>query len=317
VLAGIVTATCVLAADKKAQKAGPEAARGIRSIVLEDKQNAQARLDKAAIRANAEAFIKAFNAHDAKGVAALWTPNGTVADEDGNRYRGRKAIEEQYAVLFKAHPTSKIQVAIESIEFPTGTTAIEEGESRLLTNDDSPPSAGRYTVVHVQEGGKWLMASVHESALPAASNFAHLEDLAWLLGDWQASAEGVVSRHRIRWIANKSFLQRDYSVHRNGMLNSSGTQIVGWDPRSNRIVSWSFDSSGGYGTGIWDAAPTGWIIESSGVTADGELTSSTDHVIRVPGDNNVFGFKSVSRKRGDLKLPDTPEVVLDRVANKP
>ena len=105
-------------------------------------------------------------------------------------------------------------------------------------------------------------------------------------------------------------------MHRDGLLVSSGTQIVGWDPRSRQVVSWTFDSSGGYGTGAWTAAANGWQIESVGVTADGVPTSSKDHLIRVPGEDNIFGWHSVDRKLGETKLPDTREVVLDRVPDK-
>src|SRR5580698_5536852 len=85
-----------------------------------------------AIRATADAFVKFFNAGDAKGVASLWTPNGTVADQEGNVFKGRDAIEQQYAGLFKAHPTARMRVAIKSIEFPTPTTAIEDGVAQVV-----------------------------------------------------------------------------------------------------------------------------------------------------------------------------------------
>jgi uncharacterized protein (TIGR02246 family) len=306
----IAAAGSAFAADKK-----PGAAT-TQPPALDKKTDAAPKEAEAAIRATADAFVKAFNAGDAKALADLWTANGTVVDEQGTIYKGRKAIEQEYAALFKAHPTARIEVAVKSIDFPTPTTAIEDGTAQVMTKDNSPPSAGRYTVVHVQEDGKWLMASVHESATPVASNFAQLEELGWLVGDWDAKAPGVKAHSKIRWIANKSFIQRDYSVHRDGLLASSGTQIVGWDPQSHRIVSWSFDSSGGYGNGIWTETPEGWRIESSGMTADGVPTSSKDQVIRVPGDDNVFGFRSVDRHLGDTKLPDVGEVVLDRVLQK-
>ena len=233
--------------------------------------------------------MKAFNARDAKAVASLWTANGTVADGEGSVFRGRKAIEEAYAALFKAHPTARMQVAVQSVDFPAPTTAIEEGAAQVLTRDNTPPSASRYTAVHVLENGHWLMASVRESSIPVASNFEQLQGLGWLVGNWELKADGAHVASRIRWIANKSFLQRDFSVHRDGLLVSSGTQIVGFDPRSRQVVSWIFDSSGGYGTGTWTAEANGWQIESAGMTADGVPTSSKDHLIRVPGDDNVFG----------------------------
>jgi uncharacterized protein (TIGR02246 family) len=272
--------------------------------------------NEAHIRAGAQAFIKAFNAGDAKALAEMWTPNGTIADEQGNVFKGRKAIEEQYAALFKAHPGVRMQIAIKSIDFPSSTTAIEDGVTQLLTKDSEPPSAARYTAVQVQEDGKWLMASVREAAMPVASNFAQLQELGWLVGEWEAKSDGVTAHSQIRWIANKSFLQRTFSVNRDGMQVASGMQIIGWEPRSERIVSWTFDSSGGHGMGIWNAMPEGWGIDSTGVTADGVPTTAKDHLIRVPGESNVFGWRSVDRKLGDTKVPDVPEVVFDRVTSK-
>ena len=56
------------------------------------------------IRATAVAFVQAFNRGDAQAVAALWTADGSAADDSGTIYKGRPAIEAQYAELFKQHP---------------------------------------------------------------------------------------------------------------------------------------------------------------------------------------------------------------------
>jgi uncharacterized protein (TIGR02246 family) len=313
----LLLVTCVSAADNQSAKdAALQKNPGATANANPKNGSAQINPNEAAIRATAEAFIKAFNTGDAKTVASLWTANGTVADEQGNVFKGRKAIEDQYAALFKAHPTARMHVAIKSIDFPTSTTAIEDGMAQLLTKDTEPPAASRYTAVHVQEDGKWLMASVRESAMPVASNFAQLQELGWLVGDWESKSQEVTARSQVRWIANKSFLQRTFSVQREGLVVSSGMQIVGWDARTDRIVSWIFDSTGGYGNGVWTATPEGWRIESAGVTAEGVPTASKDHLIRVPGEDNVFGWRSADRKLGDAKVPDVPEVVFDRIAQK-
>jgi uncharacterized protein (TIGR02246 family) len=271
---------------------------------------------EAAIRATADAFVKAFNAGDAKAVASLWIVNGSLADDEGNVFKGRKTIEDRYALYFKQHRGARLEVAVKTVEFPTPTMAIEDGVSQVLTRENEPPSAGRYTAVHIQEDGKWLMASVRESEMPVASNFAQLAELGWAVGSWEAKTEAAHARFRLHWIANKSFLQRDFSVHRDGLLASSGTQIIGWDPRSHQIMSWTFDSSGGHGTGLWTATPEGWLIESAGVTADGVPTSSKDLVIHVPGDDNVFGWRSFDRRLGETKVPDLREVAFDRVPER-
>ena len=119
-----------------------------------------------------------------------------------------------------------------------------------------------------------------------------------------------------RWIANKSFIERNYTVRQDGVQTASGVQIIGWDPQAGQIRSWSFDASGGYGSSLWTATPDGWRAESSGVLADGTPTSSQEVLIRVPGEDNVLGWRSFDRSAGDAALADTPEVVLDRIPEK-
>ena len=230
--------------------------------------------------------------------------------------RGRKAIEDEYAAFFKQQPGAKIEVAIESVDFPAAGVAIEDGLARVKTKDGDPPIASRYTAVHVLQDGKWLMASNRESSIALPSNFGRLRQLQSLVGDWETKSQGTVVQTRIRWIADRSFLQRDYTVRRNGLTVSSGLQVIGWDPQSNQVRSWSFDSSGGHGTGVWAPTPQGWCIASTGVLADGTPTSSQDLLIRVPDEDNVLGWQSVNRKVGDTQLPDTREVVLERLGEK-
>jgi len=271
---------------------------------------------EAAIRATADAFVQAFDRGDAKAVAALWTTNGSVVDDRGQLFKGRKAIEDEYQAFFKAYPGAKMEVAIKSLDFPSPTTAVEDGTARVVVRGPSPPVASHYTVFHVQEGGKWLMAAVRETAIPLFSSSGRLEELGWLIGSWKTKSEGATVNTSFRWVANKSFIQREYRVQQSGTATSSGTQIIGWDPQAERIRSWSFDSSGGHGTSLWSTVPEGWLIESTGTLADGTPTSSRELLIRVAGEDNVFGWRSFDRRAGRAALPDLREVVLDRVSEK-
>jgi uncharacterized protein (TIGR02246 family) len=270
----------------------------------------------AAIHATADAFLKAFNSGDAKAVAALYTTNATSADEQGNILKGRKAIEDEYAALFKVFPGARMEIAIQAIDFPAPGLAVEDGTATVITKTGAPPTASRYTVVHVLQDDKWLMAAVRESNIEIPSNYSRLQALEWLIGKWEVKSDDTVVQFECRWIANKSFIQREYTVRKNGMATTSGMQIVGWDPQSGRIKSWSFDSSGGHGTGMWTALADGWQIDSTGVLADGTATSSREFLIRIPGENDVFGWRSVTRKAGQVALPDMAEIVLDRVTEK-
>jgi uncharacterized protein (TIGR02246 family) len=271
---------------------------------------------EAAIRATADSFVQAFNRGDAKSVAALWTANGSVVDDRGQLFKGRKAIEDEYAAMFKAYPGAKMEVAVKSIEFPTPTMAVEDGTARVVVERAGPPVASRYTAVHVKDGGKWLMSSVRETSIPLSSGSSRLEELAWLIGSWKTKGEGAAVHTTFRWIAHKNFMQRDYTVRQSGVAMSSGTQIIGWDVQAGQIRSWSFDSSGGIGTSLWSASPEGWFIESTGMLSDGTPTSSRELLIRVAGENDVFGWRSFDRKAGRTILPDLREVVLDRVSDR-
>jgi hypothetical protein len=56
--------------------------------------------DESTIRGNVEAFVKAYNAHDAKAVAGLFSTEAPVIDEDGETTQGRDAIEKRVAGTF-------------------------------------------------------------------------------------------------------------------------------------------------------------------------------------------------------------------------
>jgi uncharacterized protein (TIGR02246 family) len=281
-----------------------------------EKKEPAGRSDEAAIRDSAEDFVRTFNRGDAKAVAALWTPTGSLADDQGRVFKGRKAIEDEYAAFFKEHAGVKMEVAVQSVELPAAGVAIEDGMARVAAKDGAPPAASRYTAVHVLTDGKWLMASVRESSIDLPSNYGRLRDFEWLVGTWETKSDAVTIRTTVRWMADKSFLQREYTVRNGGVTRSSGVQIIGWDAQAGKVRSWSFDSSGGNGTGLWTPTPDGWRIESKGMLADGTLTASQDFLIRVRGEDNVLGWRSTNRKIGDQSLPDLREVVLERVAEK-
>src|SRR5262249_16961809 len=66
--------------------------------------------DESAIRANIDLFVKAYNAGDAKAVAALFTPDGQIENKDGDITEGREAIAQTFAGLFSDSPKKKLEV---------------------------------------------------------------------------------------------------------------------------------------------------------------------------------------------------------------
>ena len=108
------------AADNK-----KEAKKAVPSVQTHSSQTAEEK----AIRASAEEFLTAFNKGDAKRIGALWTIDCEYVDETGRIFRGRDAIEKEYAAFFAANPGLKMENSISSVKVIGGHSAIEAGAS--------------------------------------------------------------------------------------------------------------------------------------------------------------------------------------------
>lgn len=267
------------------------------------------------IRDGAQAFADAFNRGDAKAIAALCVPDCTMIDESGEVIKGREAIQKTYETVFKERTGRQMEVEVTSVQFPTESVAIEDGVSKVTSKRGGPPAETRYTAIDVLKDGKWQLASVRE--LPGESNRAEaMQDIAWLAGTWEGKIGKIIARSKCHWIVNDQFIQRDHYAIQDGVTTAGGIQIIGWDPQLQQVHSWSFDQSGGFGEGLWTATPEGWRIQSNGVLPDGAASSSVEYLTHVPGDDNVVSWRSTERVAGGDSLPDTPEVVVDRVKEK-
>lgn len=264
-----------------------------------------------AIRQSADEFVAAFNRGDAAAVAALWTEDGDYTDESGQVFAGREAIEKAYAEFFKEYPGVKMKLTIDSVRQPNAAVAIEQGSATLEPEPAGASGGTRYTAIHVQVDGKWLMASVRDARIEPGPAHAGLEPLAWLVGSWTAAGPSATAESTCRWIANKSFLQRSYQVHSGGAAVVSGEQMIGWNPVSGNIQSWSFASDGGFSLGTWTPTSGGWAVESAGTTGEGMPTYAVT-LVR-PLDSEAFAWQSLARSAAGAALPDTNEVVFKRV----
>ncbi len=267
-----------------------------------------------ALQATAQAFIEAFNRGDAQAVAALWTKDGEYVNESGQRFEGRDAIEKEYSSFFAAHPGAKVNVVIDSLRIASDTTAIEDGRTLVELGPIRSGDYARYTAVHVKAEGKWLMSSVRDARVESSSPSSQLHDLQWLVGSWTAEEGGVKMEVVCRWIAGNTFLERSYTVKRGDQVATSGVQVIGWNPQAGSIQSWNFTSDGGHAVGLWSPHPNGWAIETSGMMADGTPTRSVNVFMRL--DDNAASWKSVERSVGGIPLPETEEVLLNRVASR-
>jgi len=267
--------------------------------------------DEKAIRATADEFVKAFDAADTKAIGALWAPDAEYTDESGQSFHGRAAIERQYADLFQEHRGATIAVTIESIRFLGPDTAVEKGVAKVKLPKGETATGARYTVVHAKRDGKWTMVVGRDDPFVPDSNQDQLKGLEWLIGDWRLDSKDRPLQIHFEWMAQRNFIKNTYTLTQDGQSSLTGGQIIGWNPKLGRIVSWHFDAEGGFGNDVWTKDGSKWVIEASGVFRNGSESSSVN--VLTPADANRFTWQSVNRSLDGVRLPDLQAVKIVRV----
>ncbi len=257
--------------------------------------------DEAAIRANIAQFVKAYNAGDAKAVAALFTPDGQIEDKDGDVTEGREAIAQTFARMFKDSPSKRIEVFVESIRFIGAGLAVEVGTTKETAAPNEPPELDRYTVLHVKRDGKWQMALARDEEGPLPTAHERLLPLDWLVGDWIDDGGSSVVRSSCRWSEDGNYLLQEFKLQINGRNMMNVSQRIGWDPVAKRIHSWVFDSEGGYGESEWTRDGDEWVIKATGVRPDGTTASATN--LLTPNGTDGYVWRSTDRIVGDERQP--------------
>ncbi len=265
--------------------------------------------DAAAIKEATQTFLKAFESGDAKAVAGHWTENGEYIADDGTTYRGRADIEQAYRDAFgKRKGQSDAEVEDVTIRFPSRDTAVEEGYFKVRTGKE-PPVTSRYSVLHVREGGKWLMAIVREWPREGVS----LRELSWLIGTWAAQRDDTEVRTTYEWCGNKAFIRMTITLKQKDRT-STGFQMIGRDGSTGQLRSWTFDAEGSFAEASWTREGNKWIQDSAGVVEDGSVLTATNILARI--DNDTFSFQSIRRTVGGEEMDDVAPIRVTRVKAK-
>jgi uncharacterized protein (TIGR02246 family) len=266
--------------------------------------------EEKAIRAVAEAFTGAYNAGDAKAVAALYTEDAEFIDEYGGLIQGRPLIQDFYSAIFQERPGVAIEIALDSLRFLGPDVAKEEGQTRLKPSGGQPATVRRYTVLFVKKEGRWSYSSVREEHETALAHHERLKNLEWMVGEWLDQSSDSTVHVSCRWSEDKNFLLRDFTIHVQGQRVMTVSQRIGWDPLTRQIKSWFFDSEGGYGDALWVHKGGEWVIKSTGVLPDGQTATATNMLVRI-GPNKA-SWKSTERTLGGQSVPDSAEYIMVR-----
>lgn len=264
----------------------------------------------------AQDFSRAYNAGQAKDVAALYAPDGELIDENGDRVVGRDAVQEVYALLFRDQPGSTITIAKESLRFVTPNVALEEGLTTVKVGGKADSEEiRRYRLIYVKQGDKWLYSSVREEQETSLPPHQRLKALEWLVGDWIDESSDSTVHVTGRWSEDQNFLLRDFVIHVEGKPVMKVQERIGWDPLRRQFKAWVFDSEGGHSESLWSRQGESWMIKSNGVLSDGRVVSAT-HVLSRQGPRTVH-WTSVERTIGGRTAADVDDFVMVRQPPKP
>jgi len=268
--------------------------------------------DEAAIRANADKYVEAYNRRDSKTMASMWSPEAVYQDPStGEGVVGREAIAKQLDYVFAGAEDAKLAVSIEAIDFLSPNVAVEKGIADV-TYSKGDPEKTEYTAVHVKRDGQWLLDRVSEveRPTPPPSHYEQLKELEWMVGSWIDEAEGTTIQTDCDWTKNKNFLTRSFAVMIGGRVDMSGMQIIGWDPAAKQIRSWVFDSDGTFAEGKWTRNDNSWSIAQVGTLPDGKKSSAVNIITKI--DDNSCTWQSIHRETDGEMQPNVEEVLIIR-----
>ena len=267
---------------------------------------------RAKIEESVKSYVAAFNARDAKALAAHWSPEGVyISRLSGEQTVGREALEKEFAALFKEVKDAKLTVSTTSIDFVSPNVALEQGTA-VVIRPKAKPEKTTYSVVHVKRDGKWLIDRISEAeeSPPPPSHYEQLKELEWMIGEWVDEDGGDVIKTQCRWTRNKNYIMRAFTASVADHVNLTGMQFIGWDAARKQIRSWVFDSDGGFAEGVWSKKGAYWVVQTRATLPNGKLASSTS-ILRPTGKDG-FAWQKVNRVVDGEILPNIDEVVIVR-----
>lgn len=269
--AGVVAWTAVAASLPQAS-AQPVAAAG-------------AAADVAAIRAAAAAYREALAKGDTDAVKAAWTADGDIVDGWGRRLKPQDMAALDGGSAVATQPRPEFHVAETQLRFLTADVAVEDGTVDVVLPGMKTPIEGWFSALWVRSGTAWKLAGLRESERPVATDADTLEDLDWLVGDWELivdeptgagpAASPAATEMSVRWDAGRKFLIREVRI-RDAAAPGEVHQRIGWDPLVRRIRSWSFSSDGSRGEATWLRDGDSWVAVQTGVLPDGRQASAVN-----------------------------------------
>lgn len=262
-----------------------------------------------------DAFIKAFNSHDAAALGALWAKDATYSSSGEDPIlKGRQAITDAYASFFKEDPECRISARAQAAQ------ELDSGAIELSGILDEQHTDGTLTSSHFkaelrQENGEWKIHRVEEYPLPALQPpSVQLKQLQWLLGKWEDKGDNYRILTTVRMVDGGNYLVREYVRTVDGKPVQKGTQRIGWDHQQQAFRTWLFDEDGTFGEGyLTQDADQRWSLRLALKLPRGAQGSLTQ-IIHVVGPDQL-DVQNVDIQVDGIPFPNTPKATLIKLSD--
>src|SRR5262249_53780913 len=147
--------------------------------------------------------------------------------------------------------------------------AVHEGTFLMKKANPAEQGRNRFSALYLRVNGKWLLGLLRETPVGPSPL-----DLEWLVGGWNCKTDHAAVNMEFSWVEGKAFLRGKVTV-KAADHTAVGFQVIGRDPVTGGLRSWTFEEDGGIGEGRWERTEKGWTAKITGYTSEGEKVTAT------------------------------------------
>jgi uncharacterized protein (TIGR02246 family) len=262
--------------------------------------------DEQAIRKDVDEYSAAYNKGDIEAAGHHWTDDAEYINDEGKTTKGRDAIVSLFKRGRVARKGYTFKATVQSVLILKPDVALEDG-TVILTGPDGTPEKTRFTAVLLKSEGKWRISRVQDLPSVADSEeptpYQKLKQLEWLVGEWQDEEKDTNIHMTCRWAPGRSFLVQEYVIKRPNRDTLEINQRIAWDPTTDQLRSWIFDSRGGFSDGAWQRNGNQWNVGVMGVLPDGHRASARQVWSFI--DDKHFQWQALDREVDSHPLTDS------------
>jgi uncharacterized protein (TIGR02246 family) len=168
---------------------------------------------RAAIAAEAEATVSAFNGGDAAALGGMFIADGELVDENGTVTESRTEITSLFRRFFERFPKATLEMEVTDARAVGDEMVVEEGIRRITADQSAAAAQVRYVAVRLKEGDRWPLASYREfSDDPQPTPTEMLASLEWIVGDWVDESPEGRTQISYNWSEDGNFLIGEYNL---------------------------------------------------------------------------------------------------------